>query len=206
MYKRQDMNHTGDIYFDNNGLYDVYLLSTMGFTQEDIDAIRGVDGVSSLMPAYNADVIIEKDESEAVLRLHSIPLSEDGQTAGGEINLPVLKEGRFPQKSGECVVDSYQLHSLQLEVGDTFTLSEKTGQDTLDGLKTHTYTVVGVVDSPMYISLTRGNTSIGNGSIDYFVLIPEVDFDMPVYTEAVSYTHLDVYKRQSVNSTPVASG
>lgn len=178
-----DMNHTGDVYFDNNGLYDVYLLSTMGFTQEDIDAIRGVDGVSSLMPAYNADVIIEKDESEAVLRLHSIPLSEDDQTAGGEINLPVLKEGRFPQKSGECVVDSYQLHSLQLEVGDTFTLSEKTGQDTLDGLKTHTYTVVGVVDSPMYISLTRGNTSIGSGSIDYFVLIPEVDFDMPVYTE-----------------------
>ena len=52
-----------------------------------------------------------------------------------------------------------------------------------DTLKTDELKVVGKGNSPYYISLSRGSTTIGTGTISGFVVVPEKTFDLDVYTE-----------------------
>ena len=59
-------------------------------------------------------------------------------------------------------------------------------QDVDEVLATRTYTVVGLVRSPYYAtSSSLGTTSLGSGSIQQVMYVPEADFldDFP-YTEA----------------------
>lgn len=39
------MRYSGDAYFDEKNLMDIQVMSTMGLTKDDLDAIRAVDGV-----------------------------------------------------------------------------------------------------------------------------------------------------------------
>ena len=40
-----DMRYSGDAYFDEKNLMDIQVMSTMGLTEDDLDAIRAVDGI-----------------------------------------------------------------------------------------------------------------------------------------------------------------
>lgn len=63
---------TGDKYINDYNLYDLRLLSTLGFTEEDVEQFRTLDGVQA-DGAYTVDIIAQvQDESEVVLKLHSI--------------------------------------------------------------------------------------------------------------------------------------
>ena len=50
-------------------------------------------------------------------------------------------------------------------------------------LKTDTFTIVGSGTWSWYLSWSRGAASIGDGSLDAFVVVPESAFDMDYYTE-----------------------
>lgn len=76
------------------------------------------------------------------------------------------------------------LDNSAYSVGSVITLSESNEEDSLDSLKTHTFTVTGVVSTPRYISFQRGNTTIGDGSISLYAYVPGSTFDMDYYTEA----------------------
>ena len=56
-----------------------------------------------------------------------------------------LVEGRFPEKSGECVVEKSTLTEGDFHIGDTITLSSGNNEDIKDSLKTDTYKIVGTV-------------------------------------------------------------
>ena len=53
-----------------------------------------------------------------------------------------------------------------------------------DSLVTDTYKIVGIGNSPLYISFGRGSSTIGTGEISGFVVVDKASFDMDVYTEA----------------------
>ena len=46
-----------------------------------------------------------------------------------------------------------------------------------------TYTIVGTMYTPIYLSYEKGSTTIGSGSIDSFIMILDEDFAMDYYTE-----------------------
>ena len=46
-----DMNLAADAYYDGTALMDVRVVSTLGLTEEDIEALRAVDGVEAVMGA-----------------------------------------------------------------------------------------------------------------------------------------------------------
>ncbi len=52
-----DMNEAADEFFDGTHLMDIRVVSTLGLTDADIDALRGVEGVAAVMPAYETDVV-----------------------------------------------------------------------------------------------------------------------------------------------------
>ena len=172
-------------YYSDTNLMDFRLVSNIGFSEDDVKAIDDTDGVKDTMPSYFLDVAENSDGFASTIRLLASPASYKDNN---EISSSVIMEGRLPQKSGEIVVETSTFSSHKL--GDKITISKNVGDtDVSDKLKTFEYTVVGVVKSPMYISIERGTTTVGNGKIEEFAYICEEDFNIERYT--VVYTTLD---------------
>lgn len=165
-----DMRLSGDSYFDGAGLMDVKALCTYGVTENDIRKMEEEDGVAYAEGAYSADFLYNtSDEQQA---LHVMSLQE-------ELNRVTVSEGRLPKKPGECMADD----SSAFRIGDKIRLNSGTDDAVTDTLKTDTLTVVGLGNSPCYLSYGRGSTTVGDGNISAFLVVPEETFDMDVYTE-----------------------
>jgi putative ABC transport system permease protein len=116
-----DMRNTADQYYDEYGMMDIRVLSTLGLTEADIEAIAGVKGVLKVQPGYFADVVSTIKSSETVFRVHSLPETVDNST----INRIRLTEGRYPEKPGECLIEATDYMELGLKVGDTLRVSSE---------------------------------------------------------------------------------
>lgn len=169
-----DMRLSADAYFDENNLMDIQVVSTLGLTEEDKAALEQVEGIEYVEAGYSVDALCIVEDSKKVVHISSILPS---------MNEVTVEEGRMPEAENECLVDANFLAGSEYEIGDEITFLSGTSADLLDTLKTDTFTIVGSASSPCYISLNRGSTTIGNGSISGFVSVPEESFDMDVYTE-----------------------
>ena len=77
-----------------------------------------------------------------------------------------MEEGRLPKAADECAVDVDFLEAGEYKIGDKITFRSGTEDAITDTLQTDTFTIVGAVSSPCYISFQRGSTTIGTGSVD----------------------------------------
>lgn len=179
------MTKTADEYYREQNLMDFRLVSTVGFDDGDLQAVGKIDGVTQTAAAYSADVIVNTDGTGNVVRLYSLPKEQEGKQP---ISEPVLIEGRLPEKSGEIAVES-RTYEGAFKIGDQIHIEEKIDDtDTKDILNTLDYTVVGLVQSPMYISFERGTTTIGNGKVSQYMMIPPEDFSYERYTDIYAVT------------------
>ena len=169
-----DMRYSGDAYFDEKNLMDIQVMSTMGLTEDDLDAIRAVDGVLDAEGSYATDVLCTIRGNQVAVHVMALQ---------NKMNQVQLEDGRLPEKENECVIDADYLDGKNLKIGDKITLSSGTSDSLEDTLKTDTFTIVGTVSSPEYIAFHRGSTTIGNGSVSAFLCVPEKAFSLDVYTE-----------------------
>ncbi len=191
-----DMKHTADQYFDDYKLEDMQLISTIGFTQDDVDAIKAVDGVEGVMAVHNMNALTIVDKRQLVLAVHGLPadLSADNPDYLNQAN---LLAGRLPKHSGECLIEQGKIGSeINVKIGDTIQLTSGTNVDISETLKTDTYKVVGITLSPYYLSYQKGTTNIGSGTINNFMLIPDADFKSEYFTEL----NVSVKGARSLNS------
>lgn len=171
-----DMKLSADAYFDQQNLMDLHIASTLGLTQEDVDAIAEEEGVASVQGAYTIDALVPVDNQEMVVKV----LSYSGE---GDVNQPALVEGRLPEGEDECLVEPLFLELSGLSIGDTISLD--TGErDYADVLSVEEVTIVGTANSPLYIALDRGSSTLGTGSVDAFLILPVESFTMDYYTDA----------------------
>ena len=178
-----DMKITADKYFDDYNLMDIWLVSTMGFNQKDIEDIKGLPEVEGIAPSYSQDVLMDIGDNSKVVKLLSIPMDKVETKDKSYINRINLVEGRFPKKPGEILAESGHGVNGAIPIGSKVKLSSGTDEDILDTLKREEYTVVGLVNTPYYLSFERGTTNIGTGQIDSFLVIPEDEFQLSVYTD-----------------------
>lgn len=164
------MRITGDAYFDDADLMDIKGVSNLGITEDDVRAIEEVEGVARAEGSYSSDFLCNTEDKQYVF--HVMALQDD-------MNRVTVSEGRLPKKTGECLMDT----NMGYEVGDKIHLTSGTEDPLEDTLKTDTYTVVGLGSSPCYLSFGRGSTTIGSGSIDAFMMVPEETFCLDVYSE-----------------------
>ena len=169
-----DMRYSGDAYFDRKNMMDIEVISTLGLTEDDLDAIRNVDGVSAAEGGYSSDMLFTEGDNKVVVHVMSLLPS---------MNQVQLEEGELPEADDECALDVDYLKESSLEIGDKITLISGTDDDVTDTLKNDTYTITGAVSSPEYISFQRGSTTIGNGTVTTFIAVPEESFALDVYTE-----------------------
>ena len=169
------MRITADQYFDDSELMDLKVMGTMGLTKADIKAIGKVSGIEAVEGGYSKDVLCPVGDNEKVVHMLSMQKN---------FNQVSVVEGRLPEKAGECLVDEDFLSYTDLKVGDTVTFHSGDGEALTDSLVTDTYKIVGIGNSPLYISFGRGSSTIGTGEISGFVVVDKSSFDMDVYTEA----------------------
>ena len=173
-----DMRLSADSYYNDCNLSDFRLVSTLGYSESDIDALEALEGIN-VYPSYFTDAVIKADTGESTVRV----LSLDNYGENNEVNSLVLKEGRFPTSPGECLADGGSLLTT-MQLGEKVVFSSGDDSDISDTLERTEYTIVGTFDSPMYIDKSsRGNTTVGNGSIKSVFYIPQDNFKTEVYTQ-----------------------
>ena len=146
------------------------MVSTLGLTEEDVELLARQEGVEEAEGAYTIDAAVPLKDQEMIVKVHSFA-EERSQTA------PRLVEGRLPRKAGECLVEPLFLEKSGLSIGDTIRLDTGTG-DFEDALARREFTIVGTADSPLYISVERGSSSLGTGAVSAFVLLPQAAFSL----------------------------
>jgi putative ABC transport system permease protein len=195
-----DMKNTLDAYMDEREFMDIRVLSTLGITEEDVQAVLARDEIEKGEGVYQLDAHALGGGSDIVVKLWSMPK---------ELNLLELKEGEWPSGPNDCLADKQLMAELGLSVGDIIELqleededpkdpedgsgaAESDGKDDEDEddedseprLRYSQYRICGVAASPYYISVERGTGSIGTGSIGAFVYLQEEAFDMDYYAAA----------------------
>jgi len=172
-----DIKLTASTYYADTNLMDFRLTSTYGVTREDAAALAGREDVAEVMAGYSADLFGNLGSNgDFVVKVLAFE--------GSHMNRLVVKEGRLPEASGECVVERKGAVTGNAELGDVLTFSPGGEEKISDTLKREAYTVVGIVESPLYISDQRGMSTIGDGTADCFAVIPPEDFALEVYTDA----------------------
>ncbi|MEA4814264.1 MAG: FtsX-like permease family protein [Oscillospiraceae bacterium] len=182
-----DMRVTSDTYFDDVGLFDVQVISTLGLTDDDIAAFAGTDGIEKAEGGWSVDSDLVFGGDDLVVK--AMGMSDKG------FNTPTVVEGRLPTAKNECAIDKKLLTQLDISVGDTITLTP--GEDMEDAFTDSAFTITGVVENPLYISLDRGTSTLGDGSTKGYVLLPRSSFALDYFTlcyiSASGTKELDAY-------------
>ena len=181
------MRRTADEYLRRQRFHDFQLLSTLGFSEGDRAAFEELEGVAAAEGAFFADVYVEHGGEQSVCRLMS--LTE-------RVDVPELTAGRMPRAAGECLGDNHIFS--EADIGTTLRLGEDNDEDTRALLRHESYTVVGLARSPRYISSDRGDSSLGSGRIEGFVLLLPQSFDSEAYHELLLWCDLpgEIYSEE----------
>ncbi len=173
MVSEETMVSSANDYLEKQGYYDFRLISTMGFDDDDVAALAKEDHVTKAAGAYRLDAFAKDGgDSEFVGRFLSIA---DG------VNEPLVKSGRMPKNANECLADN--AYYDEDDIGKTITITKDNTKDTLDALKEHEMTIVGVCDSPLNMRLGRIATDIGSGEVKSVFYVPEDNYTSEYYSE-----------------------
>lgn len=167
------MIKTADAYLRDYRFYDYRVLSTYGFDEDEIAAMQKQENVIAAEGAVYEDFLyVGEDGSEMVMKANSIT---------DEVNTLELRAGRMPEAADECVLDAYQFDESM--IGKEIRISDSNSDEVKDSFQYDSYTVVGMVNSPVYINMERGTTSLGNGRISAFIYIEPEGFCFDYYKE-----------------------
>lgn len=81
-------------YTDEQELMDYRLVSTVGFDEDDIKAVKNTDGVTSVMPSYFCDVQTDANSGGRTMRVIALPEKYGDNSVQNKL---VLTEGRLPE-------------------------------------------------------------------------------------------------------------
>ena len=157
-----DMIKTMDEYYDATNLMDFRIISTMGLTNDDLEALKNLENTQIIEENYTYETVIDGDATKIY------GLTEN-------INNVTLVSGSLPTSDNECLVlaGSYN-------IGDTITIEDSNYQDYL---KNNTFKVVGTVNSSMYIYNNLGMSTVSDGKLDNVIYINKDNFNIDYYTE-----------------------
>lgn len=193
-----DMKETAELYFQDTNLMDVRVISPVGLTEDDLEAMQQIDGVDTIMPSRFVDGILQSDGksigdmdgSEMTCRAMGLDFAqafdyaETGQASADYMNRVTLLEGRMPENENECLVDGSTLSAPeQFKIGNTISLVGD-GTNIDNKMSVSEFTIVGIVRTPLYLSFERGNTTIGSGKLGTYIYVSDDVFTFDYYTEA----------------------
>ncbi len=199
-----DMVNTANKYYDDYNLMDLRLQSYLGLYDEDLEKVRNLEGVESVMGVKFVDGyvqtpnaqgeyegIVDIDGSELTIRVSGLDLMsavnfENGADDPNYINRLDLVEGRYPEASNQCVVTCSGLTTPeQFVIGNKIRVTGD-NEDISYYLKHNEFEIVGIVKTPYWVSYERGVTTAGSGKLGDFIYVNNDAFteDITYYSEA----------------------
>lgn len=160
-----DLYRNATIYLREQKASDVQLISTSGLTSRDVTLARQLSG-AQVQANKSIDAIAAQDND--TFKLISYAKKDS-------LNQLYLTSGRLPKSDNEIVLDDLA-RKADYRIGETIKFDQ-------DQLNRQTYRIVGFATSPLYIhTSSRGTTTIGDGTLDYFGYLPLANFKATVYS------------------------
>jgi putative ABC transport system permease protein len=176
-----DMKQSMTRYFRETNMMDIFIKSTMGITAEDVSALESMDETALVLPAYVMDSLVRSGLDEILAaRIYGLPLDSAGDS--GFVNRMELTAGRFPERDDECLVQQGGGYFGEFAIGDVLFL-EPSAAEEQEIYRVNSYTVTGIVKSPLFISFDREGAGIGNGRLGTALYVRDSSFALPVYTD-----------------------
>lgn len=181
-----DMLKTAAAYYQKQKLADTRVVSSLGITDEELRMMEEIDGVKA-EGRYFQDINLSKEDQ--IFRIFSYDTKQ-------RMNRVSVTDGRLPKNANEIVLDE-RAKEKGYKLNQRFNL---TSDDWHKSFKQDSYNVVGFVKSPEFIeNISRGNTTVGKGSIDCFAFVLPENFKQKVYSEAlIRYQDLEKSSAYSV--------
>ena len=173
-----DLRYSADAFFDEQNLYDISIVSTLGLTEEDIDAVSKLEGVETVEGTYTEDVyteLLDGSRKQATMKV----LSEKG------INVPYLLEGEIPDTALEILVTEKYIHESGKQVGDFVYIEEKNNieDEEKPNFLFGRYRISGVAIDVTDINSAEGAVAFRNNSItDYIFYVCKEAVSSDIYT------------------------
>lgn len=164
------MSVSVDAYDDEYHLKDIQIYSNYGFTEDDIKAVSELPGVSLAEGAKFADVIASSGSDTYVTRVHS-------WNPDDTINQFRLVEGRLPENEHEALAERGTAITSIFPIGAEVTLS-RPDDDLEDYLNVDSVTIVGLIDTPLYLNYSKENSTLSNQAIRTYLYVPESAFSI----------------------------
>lgn len=165
-----DLRYSADQFFDEQNLFDIRILSTLGLTDEDLAALETLDSVKAADGGFNESVYTRIDGMRRSIEVRT--LSEN------EFNRPYLIEGRLPERNDEIVITENFKNQSGKTLGDRITLDEES-----EYLKSEEYIITGIIIDALDINSSEGAMGFrSTSSTDYVGYVASDAADYDVYT------------------------
>lgn len=205
-----DVRHSAGVFFYNQKLHDINVISTLGLTEEDVAAIEALDTVESVEGCFSESVKL-KTENEKISALIK-SFSPDG------MDIPYCISGQLPVKANEIAVTETFLQESHKKIGDTLTLIENNptsdnadddAEDSLlsqlsadtntdpSGLNRSDFIITGIVIDVTELINPSGTTAYRNGGAE-----TNIGFVTKEAVKADYYTNLHVCIKGAADLDP----
>ena len=171
----RDLRYTADGFFDEQNLYDISVISTMGLTMDDVEALEALEEVEQAEGSYseNVKVWIGEQNKSAEVKI----LSEKG------LNIPYVQEGRLPEQTNEIAVTNHFLLATGKQIGETVVIEEDIKEEEDPNFPCTEFTITGVVLDATNVNSQQDMMAFRSASgTDYtFFVVPEA-VDNEIFT------------------------
>lgn len=164
-----DLRYSADQFYDEQQVFDIQIVSTMGLNEDDLAALRKADGIERAEGVYRETVYTSVNGSSQ---------NADVQTLGGQLNMPYLLKGRLPENEKEIAVSKTYADDSGKTIGDTIRFHEPSQIRS-------TYTISAIVQDPSDLNNKDGAASFRSISANRYVCFIRKDsISVPAYTAA----------------------
>jgi putative ABC transport system permease protein len=169
---QKSMIATVDTYLKSHHFFDYQLISPVGFLDDDVDILSKSEHIANADGIHIQDAFITSaDNAELVLRVQSMPR---------KVNQLDLVSGKMPEADDECVVDSRLFQSSA--IGKTISISSSNLPEVSEKFTHKEFKITGTVNSPQYMNVDRGTTTLGSGLVAGFLFINDSNFTTSPYS------------------------
>lgn len=181
-----DMRQTGDAYMESHDVLDYNLIHSLGIDEPFLEEVKVLLD-AQVWGVYDEDVFMRNDDFDEVMHLFAY--------TDATRNDLTLKSGRYPQEPNEIVVDHVMETLNGFKIGDTFKIHKHNIFDST------VVTIVGFVESSLYMNLERGNSNLGIGKVSGFAY----GLDLPFVDNPQVYSSLRIKDAKVANPKYILS-
>lgn len=164
-----DLRYSADQFYDEQQVFDIQIVSTMGLNEDDLAALRKANGIERAEGVYRETVYTSVNGSSQ---------NADVQTLGGQLNTPYLLKGRLPENEKEIAVSKTYADDSGKTIGDSIQFHEPSQIRS-------TYTISAIVQDPSDLNNKDGAASFRSISASRYVCFIRNDsISVPAYTAA----------------------